>query len=292
MKLSKTELKEMARLIRRDVLVMTYVANSGHPGGPLSAADYTTALFFNYLRVDPKNPSWEERDRFILSNGHCSALNYAILARRGFFDPAYLLTFRSTGSSLQGHPNKVKLEGLEASTGSLGQGLSVAHGMALGARLAGLKNVHIYCNCGDGELQEGNIWEAAMCAGHYKSDNLTVLVDWNNVQIDGKCTDVKTVEPLPEKFRDFNFYVIVANGHNFDEILDAYDEALTVKGKPTAILFKTKMMYGTPYEDDFLWHGKPPNKEELQICLRALGFHQTPEEAVEEIGTGKVTVST
>lgn len=288
---SNEELREVARTIRRDIVCMTYAAAAGHAGGPLSAADYITSLFFNYLRIDPKNPGWERRDRFILSNGHCSALNYAVLARRGFFDPSYLLTFRSTGSKLQGHPNMRKLTYLEASTGSLGQGLSIAHGMALGARLAGYEEVRVFCNCGDGELQEGNIWEAVWSAGHYKSDNLKVMVDWNNNQIDGTCTKVKNLDPLPDKFKAFNFHVIVADGHDFDQIHAAFDEAVGYRGKPTVILFKTIMMKGVKsYEDNFLWHGKPLNREELAIALRELGFDQTPEEAITEISSAKAPV--
>ena len=270
------KLRRMAKLIRRDVLIQVTNAQSGHPGGPLSAADYLTALWFRYLRVDPKNPKWEERDRFVMSNGHCSALNYALLARRGFFDPAYLLTFRTTKSRLQGHPNALKLPGLEVNTGSLGQGLSVAHGIALGLKLLG-SSARVFCNCGDGELQEGNIWEAVMAAGHYKTDNLVVTVDWNDAQIDGKMHQVMNVNPIDDKFEAFGWYVIVADGHDFNDILRAYDEAIDHKGDPVCILFKTTMMYPLPSfmdwegkRNNWKWHGKPLSYEQCDQALKEL----------------------
>lgn len=263
---------------------MTNVAKSGHPGGPLSAADYLTVLFWNYLRIDPKNPHMEPRDRFILSNGHCSALNYALLARRGFFNPGYLLTFRSTHSRLQGHPNMVKLAGLEMSTGSLGHGQAVGHGMALGAKLLG-SDVRVFVNCGDGELQEGSAWEAFMAAGHYKSDNYHVLVDYNDVQIDGHVEKVMGLAPLDDKFRAFRFHVFYADGHDMADIIRAYDEAIAAKGKPKVILFKTKMMHGVPeFEDQAKWHGKFLDDAALDVALKSLGYTQTREEIIAEYG--------
>jgi transketolase len=283
--LSLGALKDLARTIRRDVILMVNTAQSGHPGGPLSAADYLTALWFNFLNVEPNDPSWERRDRFVLSNGHCSALNYALLARRGFFNPSYLLTFRSTDSLLQGHPNCVKLKGIEMSTGSLGQGLSVSHGMALGLRKRGWKDVTVYCNCGDGELQEGNIWEGIMAAGHYRSENLIVSVDFNNAQIDGFVENIMGVEPLAEKFHAFRWRVLEADGHRMEDIVPAWQEAKRRTGKPTVVLFKTEMMHGCPtFANDPSWHGRPPKDDEALIMLKELGFDENLEEARASYG--------
>ncbi|MDP6417925.1 MAG: transketolase [Candidatus Krumholzibacteria bacterium] len=282
---SVSELKEVARLIRRDVLVMTRVAESGHPGGPLSAADYITALYFRVARLDPAKPDWEGRDRIIISNGHCSALNYSVMARRGYFEPSELLSFRVTGSRLQGHPNRLKLPGLEASTGSLGQGLSQGVGMALGARLDD-RDTRIFVNVGDGELQEGSCWEAMMSAAHYRCERLFMLVDDNNAQIDGFVSDVMGVQPLDDKIRAFGWNVLVCDGHDMEAILSSYDKALALEnGKPTALIFKTKMMCGVAsFEDQPGWHGKPLDEESLTIALRELGFNQSPSEAIAEIG--------
>ncbi|MFH1675911.1 MAG: 1-deoxy-D-xylulose-5-phosphate synthase N-terminal domain-containing protein [bacterium] len=281
------KLREIARTIRKDVLVETYSAKSGHPGGPLSAADYLTALYFNYLRIDPKNPRVEPRDMFIMSNGHCSALSYALLARRGFFPPAYLLTFRSTGSGLEGHPNRNKTPGIDVSAGSLGHGLSIAHGLAHGAKLRKFDE-RIYVNCGDGELQEGSCWEAAMSCAHYNIDNIIATVDYNNVQIDGKMTEVMNLRPLDGKFASFGWKVFEADGHDMAEILRTWDEAHASlgKGQPIVILFHTIMMKGVPsYEDDHLWHGKPLATDDLlSTALRELGFSETPSEAVASYG--------
>lgn len=282
----KEELKEMALTIRRDVITGVHKAASGHIGGPLSATDYLTALWFRYLRVDPENPKWENRDRFVLSNGHCSMLNYTLLARRGYFHPSYLMTFRTTHSKLQGHPNATKLRGLEVNTGSLGQGLSVGVGMALGARLDGLSDVRVFVNCGDGELQEGQIWEAFMCAGHYGLDNLIVMIDDNDAQIDGHVRDVMRIDPLDDKLRAFHFDTLVADGHDWDAIFDAFDWALSRKnGMPKAIIFKTVMMKGCPtYENIPGWHGKPPGRDDAAVMLKELGFDETPEEAIASYG--------
>jgi len=279
-------LREQAREIRRDIILMVNHARSGHPGGPLSAADYLTVLWFKYLRCDPQNPFWEKRDRFVLSNGHCSALNYALLARRGYFNPGYLLTFRTLDSRLVGHPSKMKLPYLEVSTGSLGQGLSVAHGMALGARLHGWDEVTVYCNCGDGEMQEGNCWEAVTTAGHKKSENLVLTVDYNNVQIDGFLPKVKDLAPLAEKLRAFRWRVIEADGHDFQQIDRAFAEAQKRTGKPTAILFRTVMMKGCPsFEDNPGWHGRPPTDDEARVMLRELGYDDDLEAARASLGS-------
>jgi transketolase len=281
LKLSHADVFDIARTIRRDVCLMTNLTNSGHPGGPLGMADYATWLFFNVMDIDPSEPRKEPRDRFVLSNGHCSAYNYSVLSRRGFFPPKWLLRFRMSGSPLQGHPNMLYVPGLEASTGSLGQGLSQANGMALGARLKGQNSVRVYCNCGDGELQEGNIWEAVMTAAHYKLDNMCLLVDFNNAQIDGRVEDVMGIEPLGDKFRAFNFHVIEADGHDYGAIEAAYNEAAATKGKPSVILFRTLMMKGVkPYEDNFKWHGKPLSDEELGIALGELGWSGTKDDLI------------
>ncbi len=279
--LSHDAIREIVRQIRLDVCLMTNVGNSGHPGGPLGMADYATFLFFNVMDLDPKDPRKNPRDRFVLSNGHCSAYNYSVLCRRGYFPPKWLLTFRQSKSPLQGHPNMIYVPGLEASTGSLGQGLSQANGMALGARLKGEDTVRVYCNCGDGELQEGNIWEAVMTAAHYKLDNLCMLVDFNDAQIDGRVQDVMGIEPLGDKFRAFNFHVIEADGHDYGAIESAYAEAAATKGRPSVILFRTLMMKGVPaYEDNFKWHGKPLSDDELAVAFQALGWTGTKAERI------------
>ena len=286
MNLSLDELREMARTLRKDACMMTNAAKSGHTGGPVGMADYMAALMFNYLRVNPKDPYWTERDRMVISNGHTSALNFALLARRGFFSPGYLLSFRSTNSRLQGHPNHIKLPGVEIGAGSLGQGLSVAHGMALGAKLRGKNDVRVFCNLGDGEMQEGQIWEAIMHAGHRATNNLIVSVDYNNIQIDGFVSDIKRLDPLDDKFRDFHFDVRWADGHDMGDICDAWDWAVKPSGKPKAILFKTVMMKGIPeYENQAKWHGTPCNDEQLMVCLKALGYgYNSVEEARADYG--------
>ncbi len=287
--LSLDELREAARTIRKDVILMTNTAKSGHPGGPLSAADYTAALMMNYLRLRPQEPYWEDRDRFIISNGHCSALNFSLLSRRGFFSPGYLLTFRTTPSRLQGHPNHVKLPGIELGTGSLGQGLSAAHGMALGARLKGQSDVRVVCNIGDGEMQEGNIWEALMHAGHRGTDNLICSIDWNDAQIDGRVMDVKRVDPVDAKLAAFHWNVRWCDGHDMEEILAAWDWAFgnVGSGRPSAILFKTIMMKGAggKYEDIPGWHGRPPKDDEALEMLASLGYdYKSLDEARAEYG--------
>lgn len=283
---SLEETKAIAQAIRKDALIQTYHAKSGHPGGPLSAADYSAVLWFRHLRYDVENPDWDGRDRYILSNGHCSAMLYSLLARAGYIEQKELLTFRRIGSPLQGHPNRLKVKGIEASTGSLGHGLSLAHGMALAAKKRGQTQVNVYVNLGDGELQEGTCWEAIMAAGHYKTDNLIAMVDFNNAQIDGYVEKVMGIEPLADKFAAFRWRVIEADGHDFDAIEAAFTEAKARNGKPTVILFKTKMMFGTTsFVDDPGWHGKPLNEEQMTIALKELGYALSPEEAVKQYET-------
>ncbi len=292
--LSVEALRELARTIRKDVIIQTATAASGHPGGPLSAADYSAALWANFLRLRPAQPYWPERDRYVLSNGHCSALMYSLLSRRGYFDPSYLLTFRTTPSRLQGHPNHVKLPGVEIGAGSLGQGLSVAHGMALGAKLAGDTDVRVVANVGDGEMQEGQIWEALMHAGHRGTDNLIVAIDWNDAQIDGRVADVKRVDPVDDKLAAFHFHVQWCDGHNMNDILSSWKWAWgnLGSGKPSAIIFKTIMMKGTgaKYEDIPGWHGRPPKGDEALEMLHELGYgYASMEEARAEYGQAKYT---
>jgi len=291
--LSNEQLADVVRAIRRDCLVMITAAASGHPAGPLGAADYNAVLWFNYLDLDPDNPEWDLRDRYVLSNGHCSALIYSLLARRGFYDPAGMITFRQPDSIFQGHPNRLKVPGLEASTGSLGQGLSIAHGMALGAKLyvqqgrEDFNKVRVFCNVGDGELNEGTIWEAIASAGYRGTDNLTAMIDWNNCQIDGFADKVKDMAPIPDKFRAFNWHVIECDGHDYDAIRAAYDEALATTGKPTCIVFKTVFMKGAGEEFENLpkWHGNALPHDGLLRALKNMGYEfETVEEAYASIG--------
>ena len=229
------ELKETARKIRVDVIRAIHEAGSGHPGGSLSATDILTALYFDTMNINPENPKMEGRDKFVLSKGHAVPALYATLAERGFYDVEEMMTLRKIGSHFQGHPNMHKVPGLEMSTGSLGQGFSVAVGMATAGKMDGNPG-RVYALCGDGELQEGIIWEAALSAAHRNLDNLVLIVDWNGLQIDGKVDDVKKVNPLSGKFQTFGWHVINVDGHSFPEILAALDEAKTVKGQPTAII--------------------------------------------------------
>lgn len=284
---SHDQLREFARTVRRDVILMTNTAKSGHAGGPLSMADYCTTLICNHLRLRPHEPFWEGRDRFIVSNGHCSAMNYALLSRRGFFSPGYLLTFRSTPSRLQGHPNHIKLPGIEIGTGSLGQGLSAAHGMALGAKLRGL-DTRVVCNIGDGEMQEGQIWEAFAHAGHRGTDNLICAIDWNDAQIDGTVREVKRMDPVDAKLEAFHWNVRWCDGHDYDAIEAAWQWAWgnLGSGKPSVIVFKTIMMKGCPsVEDDFRWHGKAPSDEQALKFVQELGYdYASLDEARAEYG--------
>ena len=257
------ELKETARKIRVDVIRAIHEAGSGHPGGSLSATDILTALYFDTMNINPENPKMEGRDKFVLSKGHAVPALYATLAERGFYDVEEMMTLRKIGSHFQGHPNMHKVPGLEMSTGSLGQGFSVAVGMATAGKMDGNPG-RVYALCGDGELQEGIIWEAALSAAHRNLDNLVLIVDWNGLQIDGKVDDVKKVTPLSGKFQTFGWHVINVDGHSFPEILAALDEAKTVKGQPTAIIAKTHKGHGVSFmEDQAGWHGKAPNDEQF-----------------------------
>ncbi len=268
--MNKLELQKKAVEVRKGIVTGVYNAKSGHPGGSLSAADLFTYLYFEEMNVDPKNPEDENRDRFVLSKGHTAPGYYAALALKGFFPIEDLQTLRHVGSYLQGHPDKKHTPGVDMSSGSLGQGLSVAVGMALAAKMQG-KGYRTYCLCGDGEIQEGQIWEAAMFAGHRKLDNLCVIVDNNNLQIDGTVEDVCSPYPIDEKFRAFNFHVININGNDFDEIDKAFAEAKVHKGEPTAIIAHTVKGKGVSFmEDKAGWHGKAPNEEEYKIAMEEL----------------------
>ena len=268
--MNKLELQKKAVEVRKGIVTGVYNAKSGHPGGSLSAADLFTYLYFEEMNVDPKNPEDENRDRFVLSKGHTAPGYYAALALKGFFPIEDLKTLRHVGSYLQGHPDKKHTPGVDMSSGSLGQGLSVAVGMALAAKMQG-KDYRTYCLCGDGEIQEGQIWEAAMFAGHRKLDNLCVIVDNNNLQIDGTVEDVCSPYPIDEKFKAFNFHVININGNDFDEIDKAFAEAKAHKGEPTAIIAHTIKGKGVSFmEDKTGWHGKAPNEEEYKIAMEEL----------------------
>ncbi len=266
----KKNLAVTACKVRMGVIEATHGAKSGHPGGSLSAADLFTYLYFKQLRIDPKNPRWDDRDRFVLSKGHTAPGLYSALALRGFFPTADLPTLRHIGSYLQGHPNMNMTPGVDMSTGSLGQGISTAAGMALAARVRG-KDYHTYALLGDGEIQEGQVWEAFMFSAHYKLDNLTIFIDNNNLQIDGQVCDVMSPYPIDEKLAAFGFHVININGHDLDAIAAAIDEALVTKGKPTAIIMKTIKGKGVSFmENKAGWHGKAPNDEEYETAMQEL----------------------
>ncbi len=263
-------LKSHARTIRTNVIKMLTEAGSGHPGGSLSATDAVTALMFGVMNHDPKKPKWEERDRFIMSKGHCCPAWYAALALAGYLDEKELIDLRKCGSRLQGHPDPVKFDAIEAATGSLGQGLSIAAGMAMAAKID-KASWNVFCMIGDGESQEGQIWEAAMSAGKFKLDNLTVILDHNNGQIDGYVEDVMPLMPIDAKWRAFNWHVIAINGHDMEQILKALDEAAKTKDRPTLIWAKTVKGKGVSYmENDPGWHGKTPTQEEMEQALKDL----------------------
>lgn len=264
------DLKVTANNIRKSVIEEVYSAASGHPGGSLSAADILTVLYFNQMNIDPKDPKNENRDRFVLSKGHASPVLYATLAERGFFDKEELKSFRKLGSMLQGHPDMKGVPGVDMSTGSLGQGLSAANGMALASKLDS-KGYRVYALLGDGEIQEGQIWEAAMTSCHYKLDNLCVIVDNNNLQIDGSVDNVMNVYPIDEKFRSFGFEVFTVDGNNIDELITIFEKAKTIKGKPTAIVAKTIKGKGVSYmENQAGWHGKAPKEDEYKTAMEDL----------------------
>ncbi|OGF59126.1 MAG: transketolase [Candidatus Fischerbacteria bacterium RBG_13_37_8] len=264
------DLEERAKIIRRHVVKVIHDAGVGHPGGSLSAVDILTVLYFHTLRIDPDNPNWEDRDRFILSKGHASSALYSTLAERGFFSTDLLSTFGRINSRLQVHPDMRKLPGIEASTGALGQGLSIAIGMALGARLD-KKDLQIYVLLGDGEIQEGQIWEAAMSAAHYKVDSLTAILDYNGVQLMGPVSAIMEVAPVKEKWVAFGWNVIEIDGHSIKEIINSFDQARAFKGKPTIILANTVKGKGCSFmEGKCEWHGKTPSNEELCRALSEL----------------------
>lgn len=264
------KLEKQAKQIRIDILKMLTAAGSGHTGGSLSCVEIILSLYSYKLRHNPKRPHWPDRDRFILSKGHgCPAL-YAILANFGYFPKKDLMGLRKFGSLLQGHP-QLGLPGLESSTGSLGMGLSIANGMALAARLDKRKDVRVYCLMGDGEIDEGQIWEAAMTASHYKLDNLCGIVDFNRLQIDGFLRDIKNIKPVGEKWRSFGWEVFEADGHDFKQLIDAYDKAQNIKGKPSIILAHTIKGKGVSFiENKVEWHGIAPKPEELKRALKEL----------------------
>ena len=265
------ELKRYALKLRRGILRATHAAASGHPGGSLSATEVFTLLYFEELHVDPKNPDDPKRDRFVLSKGHCAPGLYAALAARGFFPEEDLLTLRHIGSYLQGHPDMKHIPGVDMSSGSLGQGISAAVGMALAAKIYG-ESYRTYTLLGDGEIEEGEVWEAAMLAGFRKLDNLVVIVDNNNLQIDGPIDEVNSPYPIDKKFEAFNFHVInVEDGNDFDQLRAAFAEARNTKGCPTAIVMKTVKGKGISFmENQVGWHGKGPNDEELAKALAEL----------------------
>jgi transketolase len=266
-------LRKQAKLVRVEILKMLTLAGSGHTGGSLSAADIVTALYFSKMRYKPDDPGWKERDRFILSKGHAAPLLYAVLAMAGYFDRSVLKTLRKLGSPLQGHPCSRVLPGVEISTGSLGQGLSVSNGIAIGLKMDNLSS-RVYCLLGDGEIQEGQVWEAAMTAAHYKLDNLCAIVDLNGLQIDGPVSKVKAIEPVASKWSAFGWNVIDIDGHDIKEILEALDEAETVKGRPSVILAHTIKGKGVSFfEGKVEYHGISPTPEELEKALEEMGVH-------------------
>ena len=268
--MNKLELMKMANNIRKDILTAVHSAKAGHPGGSLSAAELYTYLYFVELNVDPKDPKKADRDRFVLSKGHTAPGYYAALAERGFFPVEDLKTLRHTGSYLQGHPDMKHIPGVDMSSGSLGQGISAAVGMALSAQMFG-DTYRTYTLLGDGEIQEGQVWEAAMLAGFKKLDNLVVIVDNNGLQIDGRIDEVNSPYPIDKKFEAFNFHVINIDGHDFDQIKAAFEEAKATKGMPTAIIAKTVKGKGVSYmEDNAGWHGKAPNDAEYATAMEEL----------------------
>ena len=268
--LPNADLKSHAANIRANIIRGTYHAASGHPGGSLSIADIMTVLYFEEMNIDPKNPKMENRDRFVLSKGHTAPALYATLAERGFFPEEEITYLRKLGHILQGHPDMKKIHGVDMSSGSLGQGLSIANGMALYAKTNN-HSYRVYTIIGDGEIQEGQIWEAAMTAAHYKLDNLVAIVDNNNLQIDGTISEVMSPYPIDEKFKAFGFHVINIDGHNFEEIKNAFSEAKTIKGKPTAIIAKTVKGKGVSFMENLAkWHGSAPNREQAEQAIQEL----------------------
>ena len=264
------ELQKTANEVRKGIITAVYHAKSGHPGGSLSAADIYTYLYFEEMNIDPENPKKADRDRLVVSKGHTSPGYYSALAHRGFFPVEDLKTFRHVGSYLQGHPDMKHIPGVDMSSGSLGQGISAAVGMAISAKLSG-DDYRVYTLVGDGEIQEGQVWEASMLAGHRKLDNLVVIVDNNNLQIDGTIEEVNSPYPIDKKFEAFNFHVINVDGHDFDSLRAAFKEAKETKGMPTAIIAKTVKGKGVSYmENQVSWHGSAPNEEQYKVAMEEL----------------------
>ena len=273
MKITDTEqLRQIANDVRKGIIEAVYSANSGHPGGALSCADILTVLYFNQMNINPQKPKDNLRDRLVLSKGHASAALYSVLAKRGYFSEEQLKTFRKIGSPLQGHPDMELLDGVDMSTGSLGQGLSIANGMAIASKLDRLGS-RIYCILGDGEIEEGQIWEAAMTSNKYKLDNLCVILDNNGLQIDGSIDYVKGLDSIESKWEAFGFNTINVNGHNIEQLIDAFEEAKQVKGMPTIIIAKTIKGKGISFmENEAKWHGKAPNREEYRQAMNELSM--------------------
>ena len=269
--MDKLELQKTANEVRKSIVTAVHAAASGHPGGSLSSAELYTYLYFEELNIDPKDPKKPDRDRFVLSKGHTAPGYYSVLAERGFFPKEDLKTLRHLGSYLQGHPDMKHIPGVDMSSGSLGQGLSAAVGMALAGKMD-QKDYRVYCMLGDGEIEEGQVWEASMLAGFRKLDNLVVIVDNNNLQIDGPIDEVNSPYPIDKKFEAFNFHVInVADGNDFDQLKAAFDEARSVKGMPTAIIMKTVKGKGVSFmENQVGWHGKAPNDEQYEQAMAEL----------------------
>ena len=262
------ELEKKAQGLRCDVVKMCHCAGSGHPGGSLSAADIVTALYFHFMRIDPKNPKWEDRDRFVMSKGHACPVQYAALARKGFFPEEVLWTLRQFESPLQGHPDMKSTRGLDMTSGSLGNGLSIGIGMALGGRIS-KRGFRVYVMLGDGELQEGLVWEGAMAASHFQLDNLTAIVDYNKLQIDGENVEVMGLEPLVGKWQQFGWQVIEIDGHNVEAIVAALDEAETIKGRPTAIIAHTVKGKGFSFaENNVAFHNGAMTQAQYELGLK------------------------
>ncbi len=274
----REKLREIARNVRVDIIKMLYLAGSGHPGGSLSLVEIMVYLYWCWLRHKPDNPDWEDRDRLVLSKGHAAPVLYSVLARQGYFPYEDLWTLRKVNSHLQGHPARLDTPGVEASTGSLGQGFSVALGMALGLRLDG-KDARVYVILGDGEIDEGQVWEAALAAAHYKVDNLTAVLDFNKLQIDGEIFKVMDSSPIDKKFQAFGWETMIIDGHNFEEIEKALKWAVSVKGKPQMIIANTVKGKGVSFmENQVEWHGKAPNREEYLQAMKELGV-EIPDES-------------
>lgn len=272
------ELQKIATEIRKHIIEQVYAAKSGHPGGSLSCADILTVLYFNQMNINEKEPNDMTRDRFVLSKGHCSPALYATLAQRGFFPKEELTTFRKLNSNLQGHPDRNKVAGVDMTTGSLGQGLSVANGMALSSKL-NHDGYRVYCLLGDGETEEGQIWEAAMTACKYHLDNLCVILDYNGLQIDGTIEEVKGLNHIEEKWKSFGFHTMKVDGHNIEQLIHCFETAKMTKGKPSIILAKTIKGKGVPFmENKAEWHGKAPKEEEYKLALESLSKNENRKE--------------